>query len=447
MLSPRAVSGKPFTVDGSAKGLLQALDEQVGNMWVHGELDPSLLIEMYKRVKLDELYHSNKIEGNSLTFGETAEVIESHKEIPGKSLKDQQEARNLSAALDYVHEIGMDNSIALTQITLRRIHSLILNELQADAGIYRTTQIEITGSRFSPPEAFQVPAMMTELSDYAKQVTSPGWAYGDSPVFCAAAAHAWLAQIHPFTDGNGRAARALMNLILMRRGYPPCIITEDDRPRYIDALESSWESGNLTSFIELAHENVNEQLKGRDWLVSLSARLEQIVAPDVEREYRIWRNAMAYLKSLFRHTIDNLNASNMQGQLRLRFIDYGELDLEKYDALRDGVPARKTRYFGIEATSAAKRQLYAFSFGVANPPVRQRAPVALMIQLTVNPSTDAFQQDEDIPVQTPDSYQLGYDIDARKFIEFAGDKRIREQNPQALMQDFFDEMLPRGLLL
>ena len=309
MFAPKAITGKPFWVDSSTDSLLLAFDEQVRDMWTKGALNPLLLLEMYRQVKLDELYHSNRIEGNSLTFGETAEIIRANRRIAGKPKKDQQEARNLSAALDYVHEIGADDSVAVTQNELRRIHSLILNDIVADAGMYRTTQIEITGSRFAPPEAFEVASNMTALSDYVKQVTNPDEQQIDSPLFSAAAAHVWLAQIHPFTDGNGRTARALMNLILMRRRYPPCIITEEDRPRYIDALESCWKDGNLTSYIELVHENVSEQLENRHWLLSLQARLEQIVSPEVESEFRIWLNAMTYLKSLFRHTIDKIDAA------------------------------------------------------------------------------------------------------------------------------------------
>ena len=443
MLAPQAVSGKPFFIDSSTTSLLQALDEQVIDMWATGKLSPPLLLEMYQQVKLDELYHSNRIEGNSLTYGETVELIQANKEIQGKSLRDQQEARNLSAALDYVHEIGTDNSVAITQNVIRRIHSLILMNIQADAGKYRTTQIEVTGSRFAPPEAFQVPSNMTALSDYVRVVSIPDTPHCDLPLFSAAVVHVWLAQIHPFTDGNGRAARALMNLILMRRGYPPCIITEEDRPRNIDALENSWENGDLTLFIELLHENINEQCENRDWLVSLKARLEQIVSPEVESEYRIWRNAMTYLKSLFRHTIDNLGAKNMPGRLQLRFIDYGELGLAKYDSLRSGIAARKTRYFGIEATRAGKRQLYAFEFGVANTVMRQRARAVLV--LTVNPSANSIQLDQDSATAKTDIYQLGYDLEASEFVEFAGGNRVRELKPQAFMRHFFEDLLPLGL--
>ena len=221
MLTPKTITGKTFFFDRSINSLLQTLDEQVRDMWAKGELSPPLLLDMYQQVKIDELYHSNKIEGNSLTYGETVEVIESNKDILGKPSRDQQEVRNLSAVLDYAHSLGADSSIAVTQNELRRIHLLLQKGIQDDAGTYRTSQLKITGSRYSPPEAFQVPAHMTALSDYVKQVSSPDAQHSDLPIFSAAAAHVWLAQIHPFTDGNGRTARALMNIILMRRGIRP----------------------------------------------------------------------------------------------------------------------------------------------------------------------------------------------------------------------------------
>lgn len=257
MHKPKTVTGKLLFVDSSVNCLLRSLDERVRNMWANAELTTPSLHNMYRQVKIDELYHSNKIEGNSLTYAETVEVIQANKEILGKPPRDQQEARNLSDALDYVHDVGMDNSVTVTQNEIRRIHSLILKDIQADAGAYRTTQIEITDSRFAPPEAFLVPSFMTALSDYVRQETNPNAQHNDLPLFSAMAAHACLAQIHPFTDGNGRTARALMTLILIRRGYPPCIIEDNDRRPYIDALEVSRESGDLTSLTQLVCEKMN----------------------------------------------------------------------------------------------------------------------------------------------------------------------------------------------
>ena len=136
---------------------------------------------------------------------------------------------------------------------------------------------------------------MDDLGAYLALVTKSDSSDAEIPILSAAAAHAWLAQIHPFIDGNGRTARILMNLILMRRGYPVCIIMRDDRLRYYDALEES-QAGDLTPLVELVYENVEESLEEwekaateqkvqQDWLTSVTAKFEQ---PETQsREKRV----------------------------------------------------------------------------------------------------------------------------------------------------------------
>lgn len=442
MHPPGTITGKPFFYDSVLDGALDALDEAVGASWARNELSPQLLLEMYQQAKIDELFHSNKIEGNSLTFGETVDVVHANKEIRVKPFKDQQEARNLYRVLDYVYRVGGDHSVTVTQNELRRIHSLLLEGIQADAGTYRTTQTVITGSKFSPPEAFEVPRHMTQLSDFLKHATDPNQEQDYSPIFGAAAAHVWLAQIHPFTDGNGRTSRGLMNLILMRRGYPPCIITEEDRPRYMDALESSWENGDLTLLMELIYENVNEHRKDRNWLRFVQARLEKDVSIDMEREYLVWRNAMTHLKSQFRLTVDNLNAMNLRERMQLRFIDYGELGLVKYDAMRSGIPANKTKCFGIELFDQAKRQLYVFFYDVAHEDLRKRAEVALLV--TKNPSVSNLAPEYMATTADSANFQIGFDLRARKYVGGFTLYGLGEMDPPELARHFFDELLPTG---
>ena len=442
MHTPKTITAEPFFYDSALNGSLRDLDESIRDSWSRNERTPKSLLEMYQQSKIDELYHSNKIEGNSLTYGETLQLVLANREIRNKPLKDQREARNLSRVLDYVYRVGTDDSVNVTQNELRRIHSLLLDGIQAEAGSYRTTQTVIAGSKFAPPEAFEVTRHMTLLSDFVKHATDPDERHDSGPIHHAAAAHVWLAQIHPFTDGNGRTARALMNLTLLRRGYPPCIITEDDRPRYIDALELSWEDGDLTFVMELMCENVNEHGKNREWLRSVQARLDQIVSHEVESEYLIWRNAMTHLKSQFRHTVDNLNAIDLGSPLHLRFIDYGELGVAKYYALRSGRSAIKTRYFGIEVAGTAKRQLHVFFHAVANESLREQAQATLMLTKPLEP--DDKQKDEPESAVIPEDFEVGYNMESRRFVVSFGDSP-RNQNAQNIVQQFFDACLPRGM--
>ena len=255
MITPRAIDGKPFYFDDSLNSRLLILDEKIKCGWDKGQLNLDLQRILYTETRLDEIYHSNRIEGNRLTYDETRQVIQNGDIIASKPLIDYQETMNLSAALDFAQEIAFDRSQSPTQNFLRQFHAILMKGIGEDAGQYRNTQNFINGSSHSTPDAFLVPQLMTELSDYLLSITVNSARLSESPVFCAAAAHVLFVQIHPFTDGNGRTARALMNLILRRHGYPPSIIPEDDRSRYIGALEFAWGNGDLTPLIGLILEH------------------------------------------------------------------------------------------------------------------------------------------------------------------------------------------------
>lgn len=314
-----------------------------------------------------------------------------------------------------------------------------MNGIQSDAGKYRTTQNEITGSRFSTPDALEVPSRMQELCDFIKVITSLDIPVDASPVLGVAAAHAWLAQIHPFTDGNGRSARALMNLILIRNRYLACIITEDDRLRYINALEES-QASDLTQFVELVSENIEESLKEREWLTSLVTHLEFSKIVRIRDEYEIWRNALDHLKSHFKHTVDNINAMKSLSSVNVKFADYGALTIEKYINMRDGKSAKKTWYFGIEFNRGGQRARYLFFFGHPHHKMSMRTTVILVIAKNTDYGYERLQ--DFTRSHIPDIFQLGFDLDSRKFLSF-GNSGVRERNLSSLVQQFFEQVAQR----
>lgn len=211
---------------------------------------------------------------------------------------------------------------------------------------------------------------MDDLGRYIAYVTGPDTTDGDLPILCAAAAHAWLAKIHPFVDGNGRTARILMNLILMRRGYPICIITREDRLRYYHSLEES-QVGDLTPLVELVYENVEESLEEwekaareqrvqQEWLTSVTAKFQQPELNQARNEYEVWRRAMELFKSYFKQTVDAWNEQLSVGSVSLRFKDYGTLNFHKYLSLRDGGSAKRTWDFGLEFNRGNDRARYLY---------------------------------------------------------------------------------------
>ena len=256
----KSVTGAVFYHDpslGASPGELHSL--------FHGtrqdsEENDAALAQVYEESRLEHIYHSNRLEGNSLTYAETASLVQEGVTILGKPLKDQLEARNLARALDFARSIALDSDRAFTQGMLRQVHALILSGIEDDAGEYRRTQNRISGSQHATPDPFVVPQAMTAWSDAVKLVSGKHGASdvvaGNPPLLFAAAAHALLLQIHPFSDGNGRSARVMLDAMLLRWRYPPCVITEDCRPRYIEALEAAW-SGNLTGLVGLLAESIH----------------------------------------------------------------------------------------------------------------------------------------------------------------------------------------------
>ncbi len=187
-------------------------------------------------------YSSNAIEGNTLTLQETAIVLEKGVTVRGKPLKDHQEAVDHFDALKFARGL-VGNPRPLAEADIRDIHRLVVGTTMKDeAGQYSAHPRRIAGSNVVFPNAAKVPALMSELGDWLKTCT----ATPDS----AFEAHLRLVSIHPFSDGNGRTARLLMNLVLMRGGYPPVVIGPEDRPDYLEAIEKAQTAGDHTSYRE-----------------------------------------------------------------------------------------------------------------------------------------------------------------------------------------------------
>ncbi len=203
---------------------------------------------------LELTYTSNAIEGNTLTAVETTLVVEKGITIGGKPLKDHLEAVDHFEALHYVRELARQTN-PLTESDARNLHRLVMLRSgpeiagrYADQGRYVLTY----AGRHSFPSPAEVPALM---GDFAKWL-------GAAPATPATAfdAHRQLVDIHPFNDGNGRTARLLMNLILIRGGYPPVAVRPEDRPAYIDALQQARAGRGAAAFERLLYERLDKTL-------------------------------------------------------------------------------------------------------------------------------------------------------------------------------------------
>jgi Fic family protein len=170
-------------------------------------------------------WSSNALEGNTLSRSETAIILEKGLTIGGKRLKDHLEALGHKDALGYVRALAAETR-PIRETDLRELDRLVLQRVAPhDAGRYRTNQRAIAGSPFVLPSPAEIPALMGDFAHWL--ATAPPNAA--TPF----SAHARLVTIHPFSDGNGRTARLLMNLLLLRGGFPPLVIAPEHRARYI----------------------------------------------------------------------------------------------------------------------------------------------------------------------------------------------------------------------
>jgi len=212
-------------------------------------LSSGALAQLQKYYDIELTYTSNAIEGNTLTHRETAEVIEHGITVGGKSLRDHLEAVDHYDAVQWMRTLAAQTA-PIGEGTVCELHRRIVARSQpAIAGIYSPHPRRIAGSPVIFPNPLKVPRLMEEFGAWLSSAPStPEGAFE---------AHFRLAAIHPFGDGNGRTARLLMNLLLIRGGYPPVAVRPEDRKTYLDALERGSLAGDLGLFQRLMHERLD----------------------------------------------------------------------------------------------------------------------------------------------------------------------------------------------
>lgn len=217
-------------------------------------LPPSLVTRLREQLIVEYTYASNAIEGNTLSLRETRLVIEEGITIGGKSLREHLEAKNHPEAIFFIEEL-VKAGREIDEEAVLSLHIMILQGIDENAGQYRTWGVRVTGAAFTPPRSSEIRPLMGKLLQ---------WLRGNpdelTPIELATVFHHRFAQIHPFSEGNGRAARLLMNAILMRYGYPFIVnISYGDRARYLKTF-SEADLGNLSAFVNFIAASVEHAL-------------------------------------------------------------------------------------------------------------------------------------------------------------------------------------------
>ncbi|MFH1916803.1 MAG: Fic family protein [Nanoarchaeota archaeon] len=232
--------------------LYKRIIEKTKDLNRHKPFDKLQLQKLKEQFAIQYIYNSTAIEGNTITLQETELILGQGITIGGKSLREHLDITNQREALTWIEQKTKGRLLEADMLTLHRITLKGISDFWA--GRYKTSQNRILGSRLKTTPPHKVYSEILNLMHVINKNPEKL-----NPIELSAWAHHEIARIHPFVDGNGRTARLLCNLILMKAGYPPVIIRNKDRKKYIDCLEKAH-FGDLNPFVDFIGKAVEESL-------------------------------------------------------------------------------------------------------------------------------------------------------------------------------------------
>ena len=212
----------------ATESLLAAIDRKKRELDTRRPLTKGEAERLTEEFIIEYTYNSNAMEGNTLTLRETDMVLRGLT-IDRKPLKDHMEAVGHKEAFDFVRDL-VKEQVPLSESIIKQIHYLVLADKREDRGVYRRVPVKIMGAEHEPVQPYLIqPKMEQLLEDYRNHT--------DHIISRLARFHIEFEGIHPFIDGNGRTGRLLVNLELMKAGYPPIDIKFADRISYYNAFD------------------------------------------------------------------------------------------------------------------------------------------------------------------------------------------------------------------
>lgn len=242
-----------YGVDEAARAQAREVRQRV-TAWRRGRgIDNTGLVRLHTWLRYATVYHSNALEGGGLTETETRAVLLDGVTV-ARPLRDHLWAVNLSVALERMERWAAEPAPP-TEAQILETNAVLLRGIdELGAGSYRTVAVYLTGADFEPPPPEEVPALMRSFCDW---LAAPSV---EEPIVFAAQMHAWFETIHPFVDGNGRAGRLLVDLLLTKHGLLRALVRVEERDRYRDALRRAQSAGELTPLVRLFTESVDKML-------------------------------------------------------------------------------------------------------------------------------------------------------------------------------------------
>ena len=340
-----SLDGSPYSLEATGQHVFDeamSLQARADLLREQGRLSEETLKAYFGDKRFEQIAESNAIEGSTLDVGETQMAVLRGITVTGHDPAYSADAVNLSRALEHMVELARDPS-PTSCMHVNELHQLILGGGPA-AGLFRSAEVRISGSPHVPPATWhKVMAAMEEWERWsAGQAAAPA-------LLRAIVLHAWLTHIHPFSDGNGRTSRAVMNLELIRAGLPSVIIRRKDRLRYYEALAESDLGGDLEPISELILARAEDALRDLERAAKRHQGYDLAQAKirkAQERRAAIWNDSVRLLFSLVNDALDS--ALSAEGYVTTRWYD-AELSVDDYAALSQRDSAGNSWLFRIDA--------------------------------------------------------------------------------------------------
>jgi Fic family protein len=372
----------PYLLDGPStqaiKRRLDDIEERIALLRREGVLNPDTLRHYYGEKRFEQVAESNALEGSTLNVGETELAVLRGTTITGHDPAYVRDAIALDKALMRITELARNGSLPTDIQQLHEIHDLLLGD-RPGAGIFRKERVKISGARHVPPKTWElVMEQMEGWQHWSKQNPSL-----PAPIR-SAVLHAWLTHIHPYIDGNGRTARAVGNLELIRSGYPPIIIKRKERDRYIESLAESDEGGDIRSFIDLVMDRLQGALLGLENSAKQKQGYNPLIAKvrvQQEKQLKIWETSVKLLASIVEHRASNF-VEGVNGKCEVKIFE-SPLDIDDYVEVCAGnsVPRSWAFIVNVEIPGVQKLERLAYighrSAFMFNQLDRQGAPSLL----------------------------------------------------------------------
>jgi len=239
----RSTTGQKVIPEGALQAKLRVLQKKSRE---HRNILKTILTrrDLYDQFVLSLTYNTNRIEGSTLTEPETAAILFQNISLPDKTLVEQMEVKNHQAALEFLFQSTQKRE-EIDQDFILKLHRILLNGIQSDAGAYRNHPVRIVGSRVVTANHVKVPSLMKDLETAIHHG-------GKDTISHASQIHSRFEKIHPFSDGNGRIGRLLVHRMLLAKNLPPAVIRQEEKRFYMTALSKAQleeDDSLLTDFL------------------------------------------------------------------------------------------------------------------------------------------------------------------------------------------------------